>query len=52
MNELVKSKVEFLLKDLQDMQKLQKETGKQYFTLELFAIRVKEIYELLESKGE
>lgn len=52
MNELAKSKFELLLKDLHDMQKLQKETGKQYFTLELFAIRVKEIYELLESKGE
>lgn len=52
MNELVKNKFELLLKDLQDMQKLQKETGKQYFTLELFAIRVKEIYELLKSKGE
>lgn len=52
MNELAKSKFESLLIDLQDMQKLQKETGKQHFTLELFAIRVKEIYELLESKGE
>lgn len=52
MNELVKNKFELLLKDLEDMQKLEKDTGKQYFTLQLFAIRVKEIYELLESKGE
>lgn len=52
MNELAKSKFESLLRDLQDMQKLQKETGKQHFTLELFVIRVQEIYELLESKGE
>lgn len=48
MNELVKEKFEKLLKDLEDMQKLEKDTGKQYFTLQLFAIRVKEIYETLE----
>lgn len=47
MNELAKEKFELLLKDLKDMQKLEKETGKQYFTLQLFAIRVKEIYNLL-----
>lgn len=50
MNELVKEKFELLLKDLENMQKLEKDTGKQYFTLQLFAIRVKEIYELM--KGE
>lgn len=50
MNELVKEKFEKLLKDLEDMQKLEKDTGKQYFTLQLFAIRIKEIYEDL--KGE
>ena len=50
MSELAKSKFEILLKDLQDMQKLEKETGKQYFTLQLFAIRVKEIYKILESQ--
>ena len=47
MNELAKEKFELLLKDLKDMQELEKETGKQYFTLQLFAIRVKEIYNLL-----
>lgn len=48
MNELVKEKFELLLKDLENMQKLEKDTGKQHFTLQLFAIRVKEIYKLLE----
>ena len=52
MNELVKEKFEKLLKDLEDMQKLEKDTGKQYFTLQLFAIRVKEIYEILERVNE
>ena len=52
MKELVKEKFELLLKDLEDMQKLEKETGKQYFTLQLFAIRVKEIYEILRSDDE
>lgn len=51
MNELAKTKFELLLKDLEDMQKLEKDTGKQYFTLQLFAIRIKEIYKLLEDKG-
>lgn len=50
MNELVKEKFELLLKDLEDMQKLEKDTGKQHFTLQLFAIRVKEIYEMLGSE--
>ncbi len=48
MNELAKKKIEILLKDLEDMQKLEKETGKQHFTLQLFAIRIKEIYKLLD----
>ncbi len=51
MNELAKEKIELLLKDLSSMQKLEKETGRQYFTLELFAIRVKEIYKLLLEDG-
>lgn len=51
MNELAKEKFELLLKDLKDMQELEKETGKQYFTLQLFAIRVKEIYNLLYREG-
>lgn len=50
MNELVKEKFEKLLKDLEDMQKLEKDTGKQYFTLQLFAIRIKEIYDILGSE--
>lgn len=48
MNELAIEKFELLLKDLKDMQDLEKETGKQYFTLQLFAIRVKEIYDILK----
>lgn len=48
MNVLVKEKFELLLNDLENMQKLEKDTGKQHFTLQLFAIRVKEIYKLLE----
>lgn len=52
MNELAKAKFELLLKDLEDMQKLEKNTGKQYFTLQLFAIRVKKIYKMLGSDKE
>lgn len=48
MNELAIEKFELLLKDLKDMQDLEKETGKQYFTLQLFTIRVKEIYDILK----
>lgn len=48
MNVLAKEKFELLLNDLENMQKLEKDTGKQHFTLQLFAIRVKEIYKLLE----
>ena len=48
MNELVKEKFELLLKDIENMQKLEKDMGKQHFTLQPFAIRVKEIYKLLE----
>lgn len=50
MNKLAKEKFELLLKDLEDMQDLEKETGKQYFTLQLFAIRVKEIYDILRNE--
>ena len=52
MKELAIDKLELLLKDLEDMQKLEKDTGKQHFTLQLFAIRVKEIYEMLGSDKE
>lgn len=37
--------------DLIKMEKLEKETGKNYFTIQLFAIRVKEIYKLLEDNN-
>lgn len=51
MNELVKEKTKLLLDDLIKMEKLEKETGKNYFTIQLFAIRVKEIYKLLEENN-
>ena len=44
------NKLELLLKDLKDMQDLEKETGKQYFNTQLFAIRVKEIYKILKEE--
>ncbi len=50
MKEQVLQKIKLLIKDLTDMQELQKETGRQYFTLELFAIRVKEIEKMLEDE--
>ena len=41
-----------LLKDLKDMQEVEKETGRQYFNTQLFAIRVREIYKILKESGE
>ena len=52
MKELAINKLELLLKDLKDMQELEKETGRQYFNTQLFAIRVKEIYKILKEEGE
>ena len=52
MIELVINKLELLLKDLKDMQELEKETGRQYFNTQLFAIRVREIYKILKESGE
>ena len=52
MKELAINKLEILLKDLKDMQDLEKETGRQYFNTQLFAIRVKEIYKILKEKGD
>ena len=52
MRELALNKLELLLKDLKDMQDLEKETGRQYFNTQLFAIRVKEIYKILKESGE
>ena len=52
MKKLAINKLELLLKDLKDMQDLEKETGRQYFNTQLFAIRVKEIYKILKEKGD
>ena len=52
MKELAINKLELLLKALKDMQDLEKETGRQYFNTQLFAIRVKEIYKILKEKGD
>ena len=52
MRELAINKLELLLKDLKDIQDLEKETGRQYFNTQLFAIRVKEIYKILKEKGD
>lgn len=51
MKELAIEKLELLIKDLKDMQELEKETGKQYFSLQLFAIRVMEIYKILKDEN-
>ena len=52
MKELAINKLELLLNDLKKMQDLEKETGRQYFNTQLFAIRVKEIYKILKEKGD
>ena len=52
MRELAINKLELLLNDLKDMQELEKETGRQYFNTQLFAIRVREIYKILKESGE
>ena len=52
MKELAINKLELLLKELKDMQDLEKETGRQYFNTQLFAIRIKEIYKILKEEGE
>ena len=52
MKELAINKLELLLKDLKDMQDLEKETGRQYFNTQLFAIRVKEIYKILKEEND
>lgn len=51
MKELAIEKFELLIKDLKDMQELEKETGKQHFSLQLFAIRVMEIYKILTNEN-
>ena len=52
MKELAINKLELLLKELKDMQDLEKETGRQYFNTQLFAIRVKEIYKILKEESD
>ena len=54
MKEQIMEKFELLLNDLKEMQELEQETKKQFFTTQLFAIRVKEIYKLVKKylKGE
>jgi hypothetical protein len=48
MKEQIMEKFELLLNDLKEMQELEQETKKQFFTTQLFAIRVKEIYKLVK----
>ena len=52
MKELAINKLELLLNDLKDMQDLEKETGRQYFNTQLFAIRVKDIYKILKEESD
>ena len=52
MKELAINKLELLLKDLKDMQDLEKVTGRQYFNTQLFAIRVKKIYKILKEEND
>lgn len=52
MKELAVNKLKLLLDDLKLNIEKEKEEGKSYFNTELFAIRVKEILKVLESKGE
>ena len=50
MKELAIDKLELLLNDLENNSDKEREEGKSYFNTNLFAIRVKEILEIL--KGE
>ena len=52
MKELAINKLELLLNDLKDIQDLEKETGRQYFNTQLFAIRVREIYKILKEEND
>ena len=52
MKELAINKLELLLNDLKKMQDLEKETGRQYFNTQLFAIRVREIYKILKEEND
>lgn len=48
MKEQIIEKFELLLNDLKEMQELEQKAKKQFFTTQLFAIRVKEIYKLVK----
>ena len=48
MEKQIIEKFELLLNDLKEMQELEQETKKQFFTTQLFASRVKEIYKLVK----
>ena len=48
MKEQIIEKFELLLNYLKEIQELEQETKKQFFTTQLFAIRVKEIYKLVK----
>lgn len=50
MKELAIDKLKLLLNDLETNRKKEKEDGISYFNTDLFAIRVKEIYDILESE--
>ena len=52
MKKLALEKLELLINDLKLNQQEEKETGKSYFNTQLFAIRVKEIYNILKESGE
>lgn len=49
MKELAINKLELLLNDLKINQRKEQEEGKSYFNTDLFAIRVKEILNLLKN---
>lgn len=52
MNKLAIEKLELLLNDLEINKKREQETGRGYFTTELFMIRVREILKILMEKKQ
>lgn len=50
MKELAINKLELLLKDLKINAEAEKKDGKSYFNTNLFTIRVKEIYKILNEE--
>lgn len=51
-SKLATNKLKLLLNDLKVNGKAEKEEGKSYFTTELFAIRIKEILNILECEED